>query len=56
MGDMMDNYWNKFLQTGKVEDYIKYVNNYYTKNENQVVENAVNNEGLDNKGTDYRGE
>ncbi|MBR1763290.1 MAG: hypothetical protein IJ731_08015 [Eubacterium sp.] len=53
----MDKFWNNFLQTGKVEDYIKYVNNYYNGvNGNQVNQNADNNEGFDNKGTDYRGE
>lgn len=56
-GDKMDKFWNNFLQTGKVEDYIKYVNNYYNGvNGNQVNQNADNNEGFDNKGTDYRGE
>lgn len=54
---MENKYWKIFLQSGKVEDYIKYVNNYYKSvDEKQVVQNAVNNEGLDNKGTDYRGE
>lgn len=53
----MNKYWNDFLQSGKVEDYLKYVNNYYENvNENQVAQNAVNNQGIDNKGTDYRGE
>ncbi len=53
----MDKFWNNFLQTGKVEDYIKYVNNYYNGvNGNQVEQNADYNKGLDNKGTDYRGE
>jgi len=54
----MDNkYWNNFLQSGKVEDYIKYVNNYFKSvDESQGTLNAVNNEGLDNKGTDSWGE
>jgi hypothetical protein len=54
----MDNkYWNKFLKSGKVEDYIKYVNHYYRSvDEKQEIQNAVNNEGLDNKRTDSWGE
>lgn len=54
----MDNkYWNKFLQSGKVEDYIKYVNNYYQSVDGkQEIQNAVNNEGLDNQRTDSWGE
>jgi len=53
----MDEYWNKFLQSGKVDDYIKYVNNYFnTVNNKQVEDNATNSQGLDNTGTDYRGE
>ena len=55
--DMENKYWNKFLQSGKVEDYIKYVNNYYKSvDENRIENNAVNNQGLDNKGTDSWGE
>ena len=58
--DMDNKYWKNFLQTGRVEDYIKYVNNYYKSidsiNEKQEFQNAVNNEGLDNKGTDSWGE
>ena len=54
----MDNkYWNNFLQSGKVEDYIKYVNNYYKSvDEKRDIQNAVNNQGLDNKGTNSWGE
>ena len=46
----MDELWNSFIQTGKIEDYLKY------KEQNRKTENADENEGLDNKGTDYRGE
>ncbi|MBR3738711.1 MAG: hypothetical protein IKN26_08240 [Eubacterium sp.] len=53
---MKNEYWQKFLQTGKAEDYINYVNDYYNSVNSAKVENEVNNEGLDNKGTDYRGE
>ena len=53
----MDNiYWKKFLQTGKAEDYINYVNDYYNSVNNNQVKNAADNEGFDNKGTDDRGE
>lgn len=58
MGDKMDEYWNKFLQSGKVDDYIKYVNNYFnTVNKPpQVTDNAADSQRLDNTRTDYRGE
>ena len=53
----MDEYWNKFLQTGKVDDYIKYVNNYFTSAENEKADfNAADSQGFNNTGTDYRGE
>ncbi|MBQ9516465.1 MAG: hypothetical protein IJR60_00110 [Eubacterium sp.] len=54
----MDEYWNKFLQSGKVDDYIKYVNNYFnTVNKPpQVTDNAADSQRLDNTRTDYRGE
>lgn len=54
----MDELFNKFLKTGRVDDYIKYVNSYYNSagDNNQVEDNAADSQGLDNKGTDYRGE
>ncbi|MBQ8076998.1 MAG: hypothetical protein IJ235_01285 [Eubacterium sp.] len=54
----MDEYWNKFLQSGKVDDYIKYVNNYFNSvnSSPQAEDNATDSQRLDNTGTDYRGE
>ncbi|MBR3148704.1 MAG: hypothetical protein IKF64_00900 [Eubacterium sp.] len=52
----MDEYWNKFLQTGKVDDYIKYVNNYYNTVNSKAEENATDSQGTNNTGTSYRGE
>ncbi len=53
----MDEYWNKFMQSGKVDDYIKYVNNYFNNvNSKQAEDNAADGQRLDNTGTDYRGE
>ena len=53
----MDEYWNKFLQTGKVDDYIKYVNNYFTNADDKKADvNATDGQGFNNTGTDYRGE
>ncbi len=46
----MDELWNSFTQSGKVEDYLKY------REQNRETKNANENEGLDNKRTDYRGE
>ena len=46
----MDELWESFTQTGKIEDYLKY------KEQNREIKNADENKGLDNKGTDYRGE
>ena len=45
----MDELWNEFTQTGKVEDYLKYKNS-------QEISNANENQGLDNKGTTDRRE
>ena len=54
---MENKYWNAFLQSGKVDDYIKYVNNYYKSiEESEAAQNAINNEGLDNQGTNSWGE
>ena len=46
----MDELWNDFAKSGKVEDYLKY------REQSQEISNANENKGLDNKGTDYRGE
>lgn len=43
----MDELWGVFIQSGSVEDYLKYREN---------VKNANDGQGLDNKGTDDRGE
>ena len=45
----MDELWNAFSQTGKVEDYLKYKNK-------QEITDANENQGLDNKGTTDRRE
>ena len=54
----MDEYWNKFLESGRVDDYIKYVNSYFTnaKDNSKAEQNAADSQRLDNTGTDYRGE
>ena len=54
----MDEYWNKFLKSGRVDDYIKYVNNYYNavNGKAETEQNAADSQRLDNTGTDYRGE
>ncbi|MBQ7203126.1 MAG: hypothetical protein IJS03_03800 [Eubacterium sp.] len=52
----MDEYWNKFLQSGSVDDYIKYVNNYFKTASAKGTENEANDQRLDNSATDYRGE
>ena len=54
----MDELFNQFLQTGRVDDYIKYVNSYYNSagDKKQVEDNAADSQGLNHQGTDYRGE
>ena len=42
----MDELWNKFTQSGSVEDYLKY----------RESKDADNSQRLDNKRTDDRGE
>jgi hypothetical protein len=46
----MDELWQRFTQTGKVEDYLNY------KNEEKAPHYADENQGLDNQRTDHRGE
>jgi hypothetical protein len=50
----MDDLWQQFTQTGKVDDYLKYKQN--EEKESINLTNAVNNQGLDNKGTNNRRE
>ncbi len=54
----MDEYFNQFLQTGRVDDYIKYVNHYYNSvgENSQVEDHAADSQGLNYTGTDDRGE
>ena len=46
----MDDLWNTFFETGKIEDYLNY------KNQNGILRDENENEGPDNKRTDSRGE
>ncbi len=46
----MDELWNSFTETGRVEDYLKY------KEQNRELKNADENKGTDNKRTGDRGE
>ena len=46
----MDELWNIFEQTGKVEDYLNY------RKRTEENSNADKDKGLDYQGTDYRGE
>lgn len=43
----MDELWNAFVNSGSVDDYLKY---------KESLKNADNSQGLDNKGTDDRRE
>ncbi len=47
----MNELWNVFAQSGRVEDYLK-----YKEKETQELKDANYCQGLDNKGTDNRGE
>ena len=49
----MNELWNIFTQSGKVEDYLIYKQK---EDKTQEVPNADNGQRLDNKGTDDRGE
>lgn len=42
----MDELWNSFVQSGKVEDYLKY------REQNRELTDENQNKGLDNKRTD----
>jgi hypothetical protein len=47
----MNELWNFFALSGKIDDYLK-----YRESEKQEEENADNGEGPDYQGTDSRGE
>lgn len=46
---MLDSNWLNFVQTGKVEDYLKYKNEEKAKN-NEHYDQSVSNSGTDNRG------
>lgn len=51
---MSDSYWKQFCSDGKIDSYLKYVQN--EKQQDAVLNgtNTTNNRLLDNKGTEYR--
>ena len=50
----MDDYWNRFLLSGSVDDYLKYkIKDTNIKSENKYADNG---ERYNNKRTDNRGE
>jgi hypothetical protein len=51
---MFDEYWNNFVSTGSVNDYLKYKQNQ--NNKETELTNANDNKGIDNKRTDHWGE
>lgn len=52
---MNNDLWQKFISTGRVEDYLIYKQNEY-ENNNRINGNADSDKGIDNKRTDYSGE
>ena len=46
----MDELWNIFTQSGKIEDYLNY------RKQTEEKDNADEDKGLNYQGTDYRGE
>lgn len=50
---MLDEYWMQFMQTGKIDDYLKYKEHEVTL---KAEANESINQGACNKRTDYRGE
>lgn len=51
--NMVNDLWNRFVKSGRVEDYLKYK---FDENKKADITNADNNQGLNNQGTEYRGE
>ena len=51
---MADSYWKQFCSDGKIDSYLKYVQN--EKQQDTVLNgtNTTNNRLLDNKNTEYR--
>lgn len=51
---MSDSYWKQFCSDGKIDSYLKYVQNEKQQDEVLNGTNTTNNRLLDNKGTEYR--
>ena len=48
--------WTRFLKSGKVDDYLNYVNSCKENMITDGVADTLHNRGFSNKGNDRRGE